>query len=61
MSQIILAIFATLTIVSGFMTYKGVGLQGVTSEDTTTTSRSYRSSSSSSWSGSSSGGFSSGK
>ncbi len=61
MTKMILILFGALTIASGFMTYKGIGLQGISSEDTTSVSRSYRSSSSSSWTGTSSGGFRSGK
>jgi len=60
MTKIVLIIFSILTLLSGYMTYSGIGLQEVKSiEPPKPSVRSY--SSGSSWSSGNSGGFSFGK
>jgi len=60
MSKMVLVFFLSLTLLSIYLTYAGIGLQGVTSIDETPSVRSHRSGV---WvgGGSSSSGYSSGK
>ena len=62
MTKIVLIIFSSLTLFSGYMTYKGTGLQGVKSIEPSSLPHSIRSySSGSSWNSGTSGGYSYGK
>jgi hypothetical protein len=61
MTKIVLIIFSSLTLFSGYMTYSGTGLQEVKSIEPSTFHSIRTHSSGSSWSSGTSGGYSYGK
>jgi len=61
MSKIVFGLFLALTLLSGYLTYSGIGLQGVSSINESPSVRSHRSGVWVGGGGSSSSGYSSGK